>query len=113
MVKDSFAKLLCTGKAYLLIPSQHLQVLLKQEGVDMLPRVWKQDLLLLVPLGPPGQLPQPVPLLWADHARVGVGWGINTCAWWEEGTPRRGAWKLMPHLTLTPRCPTAMLLKLG
>lgn len=40
LVKDSFAKLSCTGKAYLLIPSQHLQVLLKQEGVDMLPRVW-------------------------------------------------------------------------
>ena len=61
----------------------------------------------------PGQLPQPVPLLWADQARVGVGWGMNTCARWEEGTPRRGARKLMPHLTLTPRCPIAMLLKFG
>lgn len=38
--RDFFAKLSCTCKAYLLISSQHLQVLLKQEGVDMLPQVW-------------------------------------------------------------------------
>lgn len=38
---------------------------------------------------------------------------MNTCAWWEEGTPRRGASGCVPHLTLTPWCPIAMLLKLG
>ena len=49
----------------------------------------------------------------AKEGSAGVGWGINTCARWEEDTPRRGAWQLMPPLTLTPMCPIAMLLKLG
>lgn len=69
--RDLFAKLLCTCKAYLLIPSQHLQVLLKQEGGRPSPS-GRQG---LFPSSGPRQPAPHVPLLQAGQGRGGSGLG--------------------------------------
>lgn len=104
----------CTCKAYLLIPSQHRQVLLSQEGAHLRSPGWRDHFPLFRPL--PAKPWQPVPLPQAGQGR-GVGELRNEHLGQVAGKySQEGLQRMVAHATSRPqpnvRSPTLVSIRI-